>query len=121
MLGSPRPADRLDSNHISLNNTENGQKTTRMDSPEPSVDKRAMEEGRKGGERCVLHGLAEGSQGGGGAARWARQSPQVWLAKTLGLDCVSSDSQRDLTSGMLKVNSSAQRVGGQEDTRRESC
>ena len=50
MLGSPRPADRLDSTHICLNNPENCQKTSRMDSPEPSVDKRPMEVGRKGGE-----------------------------------------------------------------------
>ena len=50
MLGSPLPADHLDSTHICLNNPENGQKTTRTDSPEPSVDKRPTEEGRKGGE-----------------------------------------------------------------------
>ena len=71
---------------------------------------------------CVLHGLAGGSQRGGGAARPARQSPRDWLAKAEGPDCMSSDGQRDLTSGMLKVNSSALREwGGQEDTRRESC
>ena len=48
--------------------------------------------------------------------------PEVWLVKAKGLDCVSSDTQWDLTSGMLIVNSSA--FGGQEggqDTRRESC
>ena len=50
MLGSPRPADHLDSTHICLNNPENRQKTSRMDSPEPSVDKRPRDEGRKGGE-----------------------------------------------------------------------
>ena len=49
-MGSPRPADHLDSTHICLNNPENGQKTTRTDSPEPSVDKRPTEEGRKGRE-----------------------------------------------------------------------
>ena len=43
-----------------------------------------------------------GSQGGGEAARPARQSPQVWLAKAEGQDCVSSDSQRDLTSECYK-------------------
>ena len=53
MLGSPRPADHLDSTHICLNNAENCQKTSRMDSPEPSVDKRPTEEGRKGCE--VVH------------------------------------------------------------------
>ena len=35
------------------------------------------------------------------------RAPEVYLAKTEGLDCMSSDSQQDLTSGMLKVNSSA--------------
>ena len=35
------------------------------------------------------------------------RAPEVWLAKAEGLDCLSSDSQQDLTSGMLKVNSSA--------------
>ena len=50
MLGSPRPADHLDSTHICLNNPENCQKTSRMDSPEPSVDERPTEEGRKWGE-----------------------------------------------------------------------
>ena len=35
------------------------------------------------------------------------RAPEVWLAKVEGPDTVSSDSQRDLTSGMLKVNSSA--------------
>ena len=49
------------------------------------------------------------------------RAPKVWLAKVEGPDPLSSNSQRDLTYGMLKVNSSAQRVGGQEDTGRESC
>ena len=49
-LGSPRPADHLDSTHICLNNPENCQKTSRMDSLEPSLDKRPTEEGRKGRE-----------------------------------------------------------------------
>ena len=57
----------------------------------------------------MLHRLAGGSRGSGGAAHPARQSPRVWLAKAEGPDSVSSDSQRDLTSGMLKVNSSALR------------
>ena len=35
------------------------------------------------------------------------RAPKVWLAKAEGLGCVSSDSQQDLTSGMLKVSSSA--------------
>ena len=50
MLGSLHTADCLDSTHISLNNPENCHKTSRMDFPEPSIDKRPTEEGRKGGE-----------------------------------------------------------------------
>ena len=69
---------------------------------------------------CVLHGLAGGSRGGGGAARPARQSPREWLAKAEEPDeCVLTAG---LTSGMLRVNSSALgEQGGQEDTGRESC
>ena len=53
----------------------------------------------------------------GQPAHPARQSPQVWLAKAEGPDSMSSDSQQDLTSGMLKVNSSALgERGGQKDT-----
>ena len=40
------------------------------------------------------------------------RAPKVWLAKAEGPDCMSSDSQWDLTSGMLKVNSSALREQG---------
>ena len=41
------------------------------------------------------------------------------LAKAKGPDSVSSDSQRDLISGMLKVNNSTlEDQGGQEDTGR---
>ena len=70
----------------------------------------------------MLHRLAGGSWGGGGAACPARQSPGVWLAKVEGLDCLSSGSQRDLTSEMLKINSSALREqGGREGTGRERC
>ena len=102
MLGSPRPANHFDSTHICLNNTENHQKTSRTDSPEPSVDERPMEEGRKGGE--AVHATRSGGRelGRGGAACLASQRPRVWLAKAEGPDCMSSDSQRDLTSGMLK-------------------
>ena len=50
MLGSPRPADHLDSTHTCLNNPENHQKTGRKDSPEPSIDKRPTEESKKGAE-----------------------------------------------------------------------
>ena len=69
MLGSLRPADYLDSTHTCLNNPENRQKTSRMDSLEPRVDKKSMEEGRKGGEVVTLHGLVGGSWGRGAARR----------------------------------------------------
>ena len=49
-MGSPHPADHLDSTHISLNTPENRWKTSRTDSLEPSIDKRLTEEGRKGRE-----------------------------------------------------------------------
>ena len=68
MLGSPCPADRLDSTHICLNNPENCQKTSRTDSPEPSVDKRLMEEGRKGREVVCATGT------GGSEPGWLRGS-----------------------------------------------
>ena len=61
MLGAPRPADHLiDLIHICINNPENRQKTSRMDSPEPSVDKRPTEEGRKGRE--VVHATWTGGR-----------------------------------------------------------
>ena len=40
-------------------------------------------------------------------------APKIWLAKAEGPNSVSSDSQRGLTSGMLKVNSSALREWGE--------
>ena len=70
----------------------------------------------------MLHRLAGGSPGVEGQASRQGRAPEVWLAKVEEADCVSFDSQWDLTSGMLKVNSSA--LGereGQEDSRRESC
>ena len=72
----------------------------------------------------MLHRLAGGSWGPPqeGQPAWQDRAPEVWLAKVEGLDCVSSDSQWDLTSGMLKVNSSALGEGGErEDTGKESC
>ena len=100
MLSSPRPVDHLDSTHTCLNNPENCQKTSRTDSPEPSVDKRPTEEGRKGREavRATWTGGREPGQRGGPPAK---QSPRVWLAKAEGLDQVCSDSKQDLTSGRL--------------------
>ena len=110
--GSPLPADHLDSTHTCLNNPENHQKTSRMDYPEPSVDKRPTEEGRKGGEAVSATRTAGREPGQWRGSPPARQSPQVWLAKAEGPDCMSSDSQWDLTSGILKVNSSALRDQG---------
>ena len=49
------------------------------------------------------------------------RAPKVWLAKAEGPDSMSSDSEQDLTSGMLKVNSFALGdLGGREDTGRDS-
>ena len=75
MLGSPCPADHLGSTHICLNNPENRQKTSRMDSLEPSIDKRPTEEGRKGKDAVRTTQTGRREPGGGGAAHWARQSP----------------------------------------------
>ena len=74
MLCSPRPSDHLDS-LIGLNNQENHRKTSRMDSPEPSVDKRPTEEGRKDREPVCA------TRTGGGAAPKARKSPQSLTCK----------------------------------------
>ena len=71
MLGLPCPADQLDSTHIGLNNPENCQKTSRTDSPEPRVDKRPTEEGRKGGE------AVSATRTGGREPGWWRGSPQA--------------------------------------------
>ena len=96
-LGSPRPADHLDSTHTCPNNPENRQKTSRMDSMEPSVDERPTEEGRKGGEAVCATRTGRREPGQRGSPP-AKQSPQVWLAKVEGPDRVCSDSKRDLTS-----------------------
>ena len=69
-MGSPRPADRLDSTHICLNNPENCQKTSRTDSPEASAEERPTEEGRKGGE--VVHATRTGRREPG---RWRGSQP----------------------------------------------
>ena len=71
-----------------------------MDSPEPSIDKRPTEEGRKGGE--AVHATWTGRrEPGRRGSLLAKQSPRVWLAKTEGPDRVCSDSKQDLTSGRL--------------------
>ena len=82
MLGSPCPANRLDSTHNGLNNPENCQKTSRMDSLEPSVDKRPTEEGRKGQE--AVHDTPWAAEGqpaqqgkppNSGLQKWSGQTP----------------------------------------------
>ena len=92
MLGSPCPADHLDSTYTCLNNPENHQKTSRTDSPEPSVDERPTEEGRKGGEavRTTWTGWREPGWRG---SLPAKQSPQAWLAEAEGPDRVCSEQQ----------------------------
>ena len=71
MLGSPRPADHLDSTYTCLNNPENRQKTSGTESPQPSSDKRPTEEGRKGSEavRAPRTGGREPGQRGGPPAK----------------------------------------------------
>ena len=71
MLGSPRPADHLYSTHICLNNLENHQKTSRMDSLETSIDERPAEESRKGRE--AVH-----------ATRTGGREPGWWSGSSLG-------------------------------------
>ena len=100
MLGSPRTADHLYSTYTCLNNPENHQKTSRIDSLEPSADKRPTEEGRKGGEAVHATRTSRREPGRRGSPP-AKQSPRVWLAKAEGPDGVCSDSERDLTSGRL--------------------
>ena len=55
----------------------------------------------------MLHGLVGGSPVVEGQSAGQGRAREVWLAKAEGLDCVSSDTQQDLTCGILKVNSSA--------------
>ena len=69
-----------------------------MDSPDPSVDERPTEEGRKGREavRTTRTDRREPRRRGSPPAK---QSPRVWLAKAEGPDGVCSDSKHDLASG----------------------
>ena len=77
------PADHLDSTHTCLNNPENRQKTSRTESPEPSADKRPMEEGRKGREvvRTPRTGRREPGWRGGPPAK---QTPLSLACKSRG-------------------------------------
>ena len=63
-----------------LNNPENCWKTSRIDSPEPSIDKRPTEEGRKGRE-AVCATRADGREPG-----WWRGRPPG-KAEPLSLAC----------------------------------
>ena len=60
----------------------------------------------------MLHGLVRESQAVEGQPARQGGAPKVWLAKAEGPDCMSSNSQQDLKSGMLKVNRSALSKGG---------
>ena len=71
-----------------------------MDSPEPSVDKRPTEEGRKDRE-AVRATRTGGRELGWRGSPPVKQRPRVWLAKAEGPDGVCSDSKRDLISGRL--------------------
>ena len=80
-----------------------------MDSPEPSVDESTQKQVGRVERRCALPDWL-------GGAWWWRGSPTSKaepLAKAEGPDAICSDIQRDLTSGMLKVNTSALRVRGE--------
>ena len=85
MLVSPHLADHLDSTHICLNNPENHQKTNRMDSQEPSIDKRSTEEDRNGGE--VVHATWTGRREPGqwrGSLPGKAEPPKSGLQKQRG-------------------------------------
>ena len=82
MLGSPRPADHLDSTHTCLNNPEKHQETSRTDSPEPNIDKRPTEEGRKGREAVPTT-----RTGGREAGQWRGSPPSK--VESLSLACKS--------------------------------
>ena len=90
-----RPADHLDSTYTCLTNTENHQKTSGMESLEPSADKRPTEEGRKAVHAPRTGGREPGRRG----SLPAKQSPRVWQAKVEGPDGLCSNSKRDLASG----------------------
>ena len=73
----------MDSTHTCLNNPENHQRTGRTDSSEPSIDKRSMKEGRKGGE--AVHATQTGGREPGqrGTCRPSRV-PESGLQKQKG-------------------------------------
>ena len=66
-----------------------------MDSLEPRVDKKSMEEGRKGG-KAVRATWTGGREPGWRGGPQAKQRPRVWLAKVEGPEGVCSNSKQDL-------------------------
>ena len=89
-LGSPRPADHLDSTYTCLNNPENCQKTSRTDSLEQT--RGPLKRAGRAERQCALHGLAEGRRGGGAARRPSRD-PKSGLQKWRGwMECVLTAS-----------------------------
>lgn len=69
-----RPANHLDSTYTCLNNPENHQRISRMESLEPSADERPTEEGRKDSE-AVGAPLNGGRKQGWRGCSPAKQSP----------------------------------------------
>ena len=87
-----RRADHLDSTYTCLNNPENHQKTSRMESPEQAQTRGPQKRVGRAERRCVLHGLAGGSRGGGAAYRPSR-APESGLQKRKGQkECVPTAS-----------------------------
>ena len=91
MLGSPRPADHLDSTYNCLNNPENRQRISRTESPSPSADERPTEEGRKGGEAVCAPRTGRREPGRRGGLP-AKQSPRVWQKQRGQMECVQTAS-----------------------------
>ena len=87
------PADHLDSTYTCLNNPENHQRISRMESLETSADERPTEEGRKGGKvvRPPRTGRREPGQRG---SLPAKQGPESGLQKPRGrMECVPTASR----------------------------
>ena len=93
MLGSPRPADHLDSTYTCLNNPENCQKISRMDSLEPNIDERPTEDGRKGHEAVHTTRTAGGSWGGRAAHRPSRVRKSSLQKQRGRTECVPTASR----------------------------
>ena len=83
------PADHLDSTHTCLNNPENRQKTSRMDSPEASADERSTKEGTKGREAVRTPGT------GGREPDWSGGQPDS-QAEPPSLACKHGGARRSV-------------------------